>query len=44
MGKKMRERNGIYTYGNYYRFFEKLTGENDQEYQSKTDTIKAKGF
>ncbi|WP_298368318.1 sugar-binding domain-containing protein [uncultured Lutibacter sp.] len=44
MGEKIRERNGIYTYGNYYRFFEKLTGENKQELESKTDVIKTRGF
>ena len=44
MGEKIRERNEIYSYGNYYRFFDTLTGEKGQEYESKTDTIKPREF
>lgn len=44
MGEKVRERNGIYSYGNYYKFFDILTGENGEEYKSKKDIIKPRGF
>ncbi|SNR31196.1 beta-mannosidase [Lutibacter agarilyticus] len=44
MGEKIRERNGIYSYGNYYKFFDILTGENGEEYESEKDIIKPRGF
>lgn len=44
MGQEIRDRNTDYSYGNYYRFFEQYTGENKQELESKTDTIKTRGF
>ncbi|WP_405295520.1 glycoside hydrolase family 2 protein [Algibacter sp. Ld11] len=44
MGNEIRKRNALYKYSNYNQFFDKLTGENGEEYQSKTDTIIARGF
>ncbi|SDX79045.1 beta-mannosidase [Lutibacter oricola] len=44
MGEEIRNRNTEYSYGNYYRFFEKMTGENKKTLESKTDTIKTRGF
>jgi beta-mannosidase len=44
MGVEIRNRNRKFTYGNYYKFFDVLSGENDIEYQTKKDTIKARGF
>ncbi|MDO6801442.1 glycoside hydrolase family 2 TIM barrel-domain containing protein [Wenyingzhuangia sp. 1_MG-2023] len=44
MGLEIRKRNQTYTYGNYYKFFDKLSGENEQEYKTKLDTIKSRGF
>ncbi len=44
MGEEIRDRNSIYSYGNYYRFFEQYTGENKKELESKTDKIKTRGF
>ena len=44
MGAEIRERNQTYTYGNYYKFFDKLSGENGKEYETKRDTVKSRGF
>ncbi|SFC05102.1 beta-mannosidase [Algibacter lectus] len=44
MGNEIRQRNAIYKYSNYNQFFDKLTGENGEIYESKTDTIIARGF
>ncbi|WP_298534374.1 glycoside hydrolase family 2 protein [uncultured Algibacter sp.] len=33
-----------YGYGNYYRFFNDVTGEEGQNYQSETETPRASGF
>ena len=44
MRQSMVEKNGKYSYGNYYRFFDEMTKENGQDYQSDTEHPKAKGF
>ena len=44
MGTEIRERNKDFTYGNYYRFFPKLTKENNEDWKSDTETPRAKGF
>ena len=44
LGAEVKKRNSEYSYGNYFRFFDKLTRENNKEYDSKTDSIKARGF
>ncbi|MGY6649815.1 glycoside hydrolase family 2 protein [Wenyingzhuangia sp. IMCC45574] len=44
MGAEVRERNRKYTYGNYYRFFDKYSGDNKGELDSKTDKIETRGF
>ncbi|MGD1893524.1 MAG: glycoside hydrolase family 2 protein [Cyclobacteriaceae bacterium] len=42
MGREINQTIGKYTYGNYYRFFPELNGE--QGWDSETDTPRAKGF
>lgn len=44
MGQEIKDRNAEFSYGNYYRFFDQFTGENGQNYESQTDTIKTRGF
>ena len=44
MGNTIRERNGEFTYGNYYRFFPMMTKENQSDWKSGTETPRAKGF
>ncbi|WP_282147771.1 glycoside hydrolase family 2 protein [Algibacter lectus] len=44
MGNEIRQRNATYKYSNYNQFFDKLTGENGEVYESETDTIIARGF
>ncbi|MDV7186040.1 beta-galactosidase [Lutibacter sp. TH_r2] len=44
MGEEIRNRNSEYSYGNYLRFFDQIIGANKKEYESKTDTIKTRGF
>ncbi len=44
MGQAVKERNGRYTYGNYYRFFPAVTGENEEKYHHDALTPKASGF
>ncbi|WP_232333192.1 glycoside hydrolase family 2 protein [Mariniflexile maritimum] len=44
MGDEIRQRNGTYKYSNYNQFFDKLTRENGEEYESETDTVTARGF
>ncbi|MEO8174741.1 MAG: sugar-binding domain-containing protein [Sediminibacterium sp.] len=44
MGNEIRKRDGIYTYPNYFQFFDKMIGENGEIYESETDTIRARGF
>ncbi len=42
MGKEVNQTIGKYTYGNYYRFFPELNGE--QGWDSETEIPRAKGF
>ncbi len=44
MRKILLEKNGKYSYGNYYRFFDEMTGENGKKYQSDTEHPRADGF
>ncbi|NIJ45862.1 beta-mannosidase [Wenyingzhuangia heitensis] len=44
MGEEVRNRNRKYTYGNYYKFYDKYSGDNKEELESKLDTIKTRGF
>jgi beta-mannosidase len=44
MGAEIRKRDGIYKYSNYNQFYDKLTRENGEEYESETDTVIARGF
>ncbi|QCX40309.1 beta-galactosidase [Aureibaculum algae] len=44
MGEEIRDRNSIYSYGNYYQFFDKLTGENGEKQESEKEPVKARGF
>ncbi|MEM6842712.1 MAG: sugar-binding domain-containing protein [Bacteroidota bacterium] len=42
MGQEINQKIGKYTYGNYYRFFPELNGE--QDWDSETDIPRATGF
>lgn len=44
MGDAIRQRNGKYTYGNYYRFFPDMIRENGKDHQSDIQHPRAKGF
>jgi beta-mannosidase len=44
MGAEIRKRDGIYKYSNYNQFYDKLTRENGEEYESEIDTVIARGF
>ena len=44
MGKRLVEKNSKYTYGNYYRFFDSMTRQNGQDYETDNEKPKAQGF
>jgi len=44
MGRALVKKNGEFTYGNYYRFYDDLTRQNGKDYKSDIEQPKAQGF
>lgn len=44
LGAILSESSNEFTYGNYYRFFPEMIKQNDQDWQTETQTPRAAGF